>query len=52
MRYRIRVITLMELAVVVFLFTMWMTSPQEVSGDASSAEIHISISYMADTGMI
>ena len=31
MRYRIRVITLMAIAVAVFLFTIWMTSPQEVS---------------------
>ena len=36
MRYRIRVITLMAIAVVVFLFTMWMTSPQEVSGEVNS----------------
>lgn len=36
MRYRVRVITLMAIAVAVFLFTMWMTSPQEVSGEVSS----------------
>ena len=36
MRYRIRVITLMAIAVAVFLFTMWMTSPQEVSGEVNS----------------
>lgn len=36
MRYRIRVITLMAIAVAVFLFTIWMTSPQEVSGEVNS----------------
>ena len=36
MRYRIRVITLMAIAVAVFLFTMWMTEPQEVSGEVNS----------------
>lgn len=36
MRYRIRVITLMAIAVAVFLFTMWITEPQEVSGEVNS----------------
>lgn len=36
MRYRIRVITLMAIAVAVFIFTIWMTSPQEVSGEVNS----------------